>query len=321
LEAAEMRREQKRKAAISNRPKTKLGLPDLDHSETAVLSSLRSPESKRGYRHAIDEFIEWYCSEPRLSFNEAVVTRYRIHLEDRHLAPGTINGRLAAVRRLAYEAADSGLLSPELAAGIRRVKGAKKLRVRFGNWLTAEEARRLSQSPDHDSLKGNRDHAILAVLLGCGLRRCELAELGFPHQQRREEHWAIVDLIGKGGHIRTVPVPDWVKAAIDRWVAAAGISTGRLFRCVCRAGKHWGDGITEKVVWHVVKDYAAKLGLPNLAPHDLRRSCAKLCHAAGGELEQIQFLLGHVSVQTTERYLGCKQRISGAVNDRIGIEP
>src|SRR3974390_2337998 len=93
--------------------------------------------------------------------------------------------------------------------------------------------------------------------------------------------------------------------------AAAGISAGRLFRCVCRAGKHWGG----------VKQYARKLGIAQVAPHDLRRSCAKLCHASGGELDQIQFLLGHVSVQTTERYLGCKQRIRGAVNDCIGIEP
>jgi hypothetical protein len=106
------------------------------------LDSLRSPESKRGYRHAIDEFIQRYCSEPRLSFNKTVVTRYRISLENRQLAAGTINGRLAAVGRLAYEAADAGLLRPELAAGIRRVKGAKKLGVRLGNWLTAEEARR-----------------------------------------------------------------------------------------------------------------------------------------------------------------------------------
>jgi hypothetical protein len=103
--------------------------------------------------------------------------------------------------------------------------------------------------------------------------------------------------------------------------ASAGISAGRLFRCVCRAGKHWGDGVTARVVWHVVKQYAKKLGFGRLAPHDLRRSCAKLCHSAGGELEQIQFLLGHVSVQTTERYRGCKQRIDGAVNDHIGIEP
>jgi hypothetical protein len=129
-------------------PKTKLGLPDLDHAKTAVLVSLRSPESQRGYRHSIDEFITWYCSEPRLSFNKTVVTRYRISLESRQLAPGTINVRLAAIRRLAYEAADSGLLSPELAAGIRRVKGAKKLGTRIGNWLTAEEARSLLQLPD-----------------------------------------------------------------------------------------------------------------------------------------------------------------------------
>src|SRR5271167_3541491 len=103
-----MRRKATRKSGNQKRPKTKLGLPDLDHSKSAVLNSLRSPESKRGYRHAIDEFIQWYCSEPRLSFNKVVVTRYRIFLENRQLAAGTINGRLAAVRRLAYEAADAG---------------------------------------------------------------------------------------------------------------------------------------------------------------------------------------------------------------------
>src|SRR5215471_460064 len=92
------------------------------------------------------------------------------------------------------------------------------------------------------------------------------------------------------------------------------------FRCVCRAGKIWGNGMSERVVWHVVKKYASKLNLDRLAPHDLRRSCARLCDAAGGEMEQIQFLLGHVSVQTT-RYLGCRQRLRGAVNDRLGIEP
>ena len=316
-----MSRHAKPKPARPKRAKTRLGLPDLDHSKSAVLDSLRSRESKRGYRHAIDEFIQWYCSEPRLSLNKIVVTRYRILLENRQLAAGTINGRLAAVRRLAYEAADAGLLSPELAAGIRRVKGVKKLGVRLGNWLTAEEARRFWQVPDPNTLKGKRDRAILAVLLGCGLRRRELADLDFTHLQQREEHWAMVDLVGKGGHIRTVPVPDWVKATIDVWIAAARISAGRLFRCVCRAGKHWGEGVTERVVWHVVKHYAIKVGVSGLAPHDLRRSCAKLCHSAGGELDQIQFLLGHVSVQTTERYLGCKQRIRGAVNDCIGIEP
>jgi integrase len=222
------------------RPKTRLGLPDLDQSKAAVLGSLRSPESQRGYRHAIDEFIEWYCSEPRLSFNRTVVLRYRMQLESRNLAPGTINVRLAAVRRLAYEAADAGLLSPELAAGIRRVKSVKKLGIRLGNWLSASEARALWQSPDAETLKGKRDRAIIAVLLGCGLRRRELADLTFDHLQRREDHWAIVDLVGKGGHVRTVPVPDWVKQFLDEWFAAAEIANGKLFRCVSVTQEGYG---------------------------------------------------------------------------------
>lgn len=311
----------RRKTRKPNRQKTKLGLPDLEHVKSAVLVSLRSPESQRSYRRSIDDFVCWYCSEPRLSFNKTVVTRYRIHLEDRLLAPGTINVRLAAVRRLAYEAADTGLLSPDLAAGIRRVKGVKKLGMRLGNWLTVEEAHALWQLPNMYSVKGKRDRAILAVLLGCGLRRRELIDLNLDHMQRREDHWAIVDLVGKGGHIRTVPMPDWVKDTLDDWLSTADIRDGRLFRCVCRKGTVWGTGITEKVVWHVVKEYARRLGISKLAPHDLRRSCARFCHDSGGELEQIQFLLGHVSVQTTEKYLGCKQRFRHAVNDGLGIGP
>jgi site-specific recombinase XerD len=302
-------------------PKTILRLPDLDHAKATVLNSLTCPDAQRGYRHAIDEFVDWYCSEPRLAFNKTVVLRYRIHLEFRKLAPGTINLRLGAVRRLAYEAADCGLLSPDLAAGIRRVKGVKKLGVRLGNWLTSEQSQALLLAPNVERLKGKRDRALLAVLLACGLRRHEVVALTFDHLQQREEHWAIVDLIGKAGHVRTIPLPGWVRQVLEDWFAGAGISSGKLFRCVSRAGRAWGEGMTEKVVWHVVNEFAAKVGIVNLAPHDLRRTCARLCHAAGGELEQIQFLLGHVSVQTTERYLGCKQRIQSAVNDCIGIEP
>ena len=148
----------------------------------------------------------------------------------------------------------------------------------------------------------------------------ELAGLTVNHLQQREGHWAIVDLRGKGGHVRTIPVPDWVHGLLGVWMKAAGTS-GSLFRRVSSAGRVWGERVTEKLVWHVVKEFSSKIGVSKVAPHDLRRSCARLCRNAGGELEQIQFLLGHVSVQTTERYLGCTQRISSAVNDRIGIEP
>jgi site-specific recombinase XerD len=313
-----MRRKTKAKRRVG--PKRVLRLLDLEHAKRTVLNTLGSPDSARSYAFAIDDFVEWYCSEPRLAFSKHVVLRYRLHLESRHLAPSTVNMRLAAVRRLAYEAADSGLLSPELAAGIQRVKGAKKLGVRLGNWLTVDQCRSLLQSPDSESLKGRRDRAILAILLGCGLRRTEVANLEMHALQQREDHWAIVDLIGKGRHIRTVPVPGWVKSAVDGWTSAAAIVDGRLFRAVSRFGSVWGTGVTEKVVWRVVKQSAKKCGIQQLAPHDCRRSCARLCHAAGGELEQIQFLLGHVSVETTERYLGCKQRLRHAVNDNIGLE-
>jgi site-specific recombinase XerD len=252
-------------------PKTVLRLPDLEVARSAVLNSLSCPDAQRGYRHAIDEFVDWYCSEPRLSFSKTVVVRYRMHLESRHLAPGTINLRLGAVRRLAYEASDCGLLSADLAAGIRRVKGVKKLGVRLGNWLTADQGQALWQAPDRERLKGKRDRALLAVLLSCGLRRHELAELTFSHLQQREGHWAIVDLSGKAGHVRTIPVPAWVYGLVDEWTKAAGIEAGRLFRRVSSAGRAWGQGVTEKAVWHVVKEFAAKIGVTKLAPHDLRR--------------------------------------------------
>src|SRR6266568_1517475 len=207
--------------------KSVLRLPDLEHAKAAVLNSLNSTDAKRGYRHAIDEFVDWYCLEPRLAFNRIVVLRYRSHLESRQLAPGTINLRLGAVRRLAYEAADCGLLSADLAAGIRRVKGVKKLGMRLGNWLTAEQGHALWQAPDSHRLKGKRDRALLALLLACGLRRHEAVALTLDHLRKSEEHWAIVDLVGKECHIRTV--------------AGRHAGTDRLscFRCECPRIRPW----------------------------------------------------------------------------------
>lgn len=292
-------------------------LPELDQTKKSVLDSLGSLQSRRSYRRAMDEFIDWYCSEPRLALNRGVVLRYRMQLEAQRLAPATINVRLAAVRRLVYEAADTGLLNSELVAGIRRVKGVPQLGRRVGNWLTAQEGEKLLSGFDRGTLRGKRDAAMVSLLLGCGLRRSELVGLKLEAIQRREDHWAVVDLVGKAGRVRTVPIPTWVKAAVDAWTASVPIVTGKLFRSIRKNGTVWGDGITQNVVWYVVRACAKRVGIKALAPHDLRRTCARLCHTAGGELEQIQFLLGHASVQTTERYIGCKQDLSRAVNDRL----
>src|SRR5215467_3073580 len=188
-------------------PKRVLALPDLEQAKSAVLNTLTSKSGQRTYDHAITEFVEWYCSAPRLAFNRTVVLRYRISLEQRRYAPSTINLRLAAVRRIAYEAADGGILSPELAAGIRRVKGVRRIGVRLGNWLTCEQGRRLLERPTLSTARALRDYAMVAMLIGCGLRRTELLTLRVESIQQREEHWVIADLVGKGDHVRTVPIP------------------------------------------------------------------------------------------------------------------
>ena len=175
-------------------PKRVLALPDLEQAKSAVLNTLTSVSGQRTYDHAINKFVEWYCSEPRLAFNRTVVLRYRIYLEQKGYAPNTINLRLAAVRRVAYEACDSGLLSPELGAGIRRVKGVRRLGVRMGNWLTPAQVKLLLERSDIATLRGKRNHAILAMLIGCGLRRGELLSLAMDSIQVREEHWVIADL-------------------------------------------------------------------------------------------------------------------------------
>ena len=264
-----------RKTSKRSKARTMLRLADLEQSKNAVLHSLGAASSQESYGHAIDEFIGWYCSEPRLSFNRTVVLRYWFLLEQKSLASSTINVRLAAVRRLAYEASDTGLLSPDLAAGIRRVRGAKRLGVRIGSWLTVDQSKTLL-GEQSDSLRGKRDRAILALLIGCGLRRPELVGLGTEDFQVREERCVIADLIGKGKHIRTVPVPVWAKRAVDEWTTAAGINGGAIFRRVSRLDKIWGDGITPKAIWHVVKAAAKRANIQNLAPHDLRRTCARL---------------------------------------------
>jgi hypothetical protein len=125
------------------------------------------------------------------------------------------------------------------------------------------------------------------------------------------------------GHARAGRCGDLLSATVhvDAWTQAANITGGRVFKAINKAGQVWGDGMSPKVLWDVVRAAAARAGIEKLAPHDLRRTCARLCHLAGGELDQIQFLLGHVSIQTTERYLGCKQKLRGCRQRPIGIEP
>lgn len=285
-----------------------------------ALDSVTSPHSRRAYGSALNDFLAWYRAESRPPISKAVVNAYKAHIEAAGLSASTINVRLSAVRKLIAEAADNGLISPELAAGIARVRGVGRRGVRLGNWLDRRQAERLIRAPDCSTLAGKRDHALFAVLIGCGLRRSEAVGLNFNHIQQREQRWVIVDLLGKHGRIRSVPMPGWTKSAIDEWSEKAGIDSGRVFRPINRGGRLTHESLTDKCIWFILRKYTAGLGMEKLAPHDLRRSYAKLAHQGRAPVEQIQLSLGHESIQTTERYLGVKQNLGDAPCDHLGLK-
>jgi integrase len=120
------------------------------------------------------------------------------------------------------------------------------------------------------------DQAMVAMLIGCGLRRAKLLALRLESIQQREEHWVIADLVGKAGHVGTVPIPTWVKAAMGRWTAAVAITEGPVFHAINKAGRVWGNSMSPKVLWDVVRAVAGRAGIDKLAPHDLRRTCARV---------------------------------------------
>jgi integrase/recombinase XerD len=293
----------------------------IERLKNLVLDSVNAPESKRAYARALEDFLTWFQTDrPSTGFTKATVQAYRAVLITSGLSSSTVNLRMTAIRHLAVEAADNGLMTPELASGIGRVKGMKREGVRIGNWLTILQAEKLVNTPDVSTLKGKRDRALLAVMIGCGLRREETAFLALEKIQQREGRWVIVDMIGKGGRVRSVPMPSFTKAAIDVWTTAGGMTTGRVFRPVNKGDRLSGESMTAQSIFETVKKYAAEIGLKDIAPHDLRRSFAKLAHKGRAALEQIQLSLGHASIQTTERYLGVRQHLTDAPCDHLGLK-
>jgi integrase len=279
-----------------------------------VLDSVQSIHSKRNYAKALDDLFAFCASRP---LSRALLMEYRTTMD--HLSPSTINVRLSAVRKLVGEARRNGMIGLEEAANLTDIPNVRQKGTRLGNWLTRDQAKELLAVPDRSTLKGKRDYVIIALLVGCALRRRELASLKIEDIQLREGRWVIIDLCGKGGRIRTVAVPIWVKQAIEVWMAAANIEKGRLLRPLSKSGKIVGDELGDWAIWSVVEQSSKQIGIEHFGAHDLRRTCAKLCRKNGGDLEQIKFLLGHCSIQTTERYLGSEQEIVIAVNDNLGL--
>jgi hypothetical protein len=296
-----------------------LTIPELEHAEASALGTLASLHSRRAYKHAIDKFIAWYCFEPRLGFNRVIVVRYRSFLESLALSAATINLHLSAIRRLADEAAESNMLSPELAIGIRRVKGVKRVGARTGNWLSTDQAQDLLNAipRTHSTRQKRRGVGWTAARMRSASIGSRVAAIGSDSIEKRpldrRRHVRQGRTATNGARFGLVQGSNRSLASCLRSFRRAGIQANLENQDRTKSWDRSGCCLDSS------KAICKRIGMDHLAPHDLRRTCARLCHSAGDELEQIQFLLGHASVQTTERYIGCRQKFRDAVNDRFKI--
>jgi site-specific recombinase XerD len=293
--------------------------PHYDLMLGLVTASVTNPHTLDAYSRRLKQFFEWLEMNNQPPLNKSTVKRYRATLQSSGRASATINQALAAIRKMSTEAADSGMMDERSAAGISRVKNVRRVGRSLGHWLDKQKAEQLLNTPDIETLLGKRDRAILAVMVGTGLRRTEVTKLNVSHLQKRNNKWMIVDLVTKHGRVHSVPVPGWAKQAIDQWLAAANIKSGAVFLPIHKSGSILGERMNPQTIYALVVKHATAAGL-DVKPHDLRRSAAMLALNGGASMRQIQKMLGHASILTTERYLDPSTNLDETAGDFIRLE-
>ena len=283
-----------------------------------VLNSLPSPQSKRVYKMAIRDFLKYWQTREEPTMDKLFLQTYIAHLQDEGVGESSINLRLAAIRKLTREASELQIWPDTVAAAFSSVKNIPRRGKRTGNWLSLEQSQQLISAPDISTPIGLRNRAILATLLGCGLRRLELVKLSIDQLQLRDGRWVITNLIGKRNKSRTVTVPTWTKQAIDDYLDAVETHSGKLFQAMNKSGDIQRDHISPETVREVVRIYASMCGF-RITPHDLRRTYAKLALKNGAKIEQIQLNLGHQSLATTQVYLGTDLDLKNGPGDFLNI--
>lgn len=268
------------------------------------LLALNSPHSRARYAAVWREYDRELTAEG--------VQAYIAEWREAGAAPATVNLKLAAMKCRARAEAP-----PDEVARIEAIKGIPMHGVRMGSWLSLEQVNQLLAVPGA-GLAVDRNRAILAMLVGTALRRAELVSLRTDHLQTLNGRLCIVDMVGKGRRVRTVPLPAWCAGHLATWLDAAGIAAGLVWRRVYK-GAVAEEGLSADHIHAIVKAAGVRIGMPRLAPHDLRRSFAQLSRAGKAPLEQISLTLGHSSLRTTERYLGGKLDLENPACDAIKI--
>jgi len=292
-------------------------------------------ETKRAYRREMENFLSWlFVTKSSLSYES--LEAYKEAMIKAERGETGINQALTAIRKLIRKLPKYGLLDKTQADIICSVESIKVRGQKTHNWLTTQEAEKLLAAPKEskraNSLLAYRDRAILALLVGCGLRRAEVQSVTVEHIQQREGRWVIVDIVGKRNKSRTVPMANWCKALIDEWLRVSGIKEGQIVRqCSWRLFENsengWvlkshgiGNSLSTTSIYHAVSRYSMACLGRMIAPHDLRRSFAKLARNGGAELEQIMNSLGHDSLSTTQAYLGTEIDYQNSPSDRLGLK-
>jgi integrase/recombinase XerD len=312
----------------------------MQFAEHVVLTGIPNLGTRTAYRFALKRFFDWHIRQndrQALKFDRRAILAHIAAPEVQTLSASTLNASLAALKKLARELYYQKMLDFETWQGIKDLNGQKPNPGRASNWLTVQQLNALMRLPD-ESLHGLRDRALLATVTGCGLRRAELCSLQVRSIEQRAGRWVFV-VKGKGSKIRIVPIPPGVKVVIDEWLALrnrqyevdAGFVEGQFGGHTLR-GDLWlfipvykGDSIherrlNEQTIYDTIRVYANLLGVPNLAPHDLRRTYAKLSREAGADLDQIQFSMGHDSVSTTQKYIGDNQDLAHGPGDLLKVD-
>jgi site-specific recombinase XerD len=287
--------------------------------------------TKLSYARESLRFLDWLAIEKK-PLTLLSTCAYKQKLLDDGKSPSAINLALAAIRFFVRQAAKLDYLTSERAEKIASVESVKTRGTRLGVWLSKAQLETLISAPHTSRFAGSllpfRDQAILATLGGAGLRRSEVANLKVEQIVSRESRWILADIEGKGGVVRSIPIAAWIKTALDRWLSLALITKGFVF-CQCpwavRLDAPYSavsnvSLLTNETIRNVVKRYAMKsLGFA-ISSHDLRRSFAKLARKNGCPLEQIQFSLGHFSINTTQLYTGGETDLVNSPSDYLRLQ-
>jgi site-specific recombinase XerD len=305
-------------------------LDGINHLKLLAKNGVGSAHSQRAYETAIEEFIAWSLHNGKIRINASQLRAYQTHLaartphhnkdkgNDTPLAPSTVNVKMAAVRSLVHSASAAGWITEADEEQIlKRLHARAVTGRREGQRMPLADVQRCLRLPDRTTIQGKRDYAILGILFACGLRRAELCNLKVETIGPLNGGWALIDLVGKRQKVRSIPLELPIKQGIDEWLAAAKLKGGVIFRAIRKNGKVWGSGLDESAIWEIVRHYAALVGHPNFAPHDARRTCARIYYDAKAPLKQIQFLLGHDKLDTTARYVNDEQKFGGEALSKL----